>query len=96
MNIPVRFWFIINRLPFFFIKSYCASTNDPLNHLEQNKTNSNEDGLYVLLRPMKKSGCDSNGKIIRPQDDPRVPTKLRGMIMLETLPETCPVRTEQC
>lgn len=48
-----------------------------------------QDGLYVLLRPLKKSEVESE-RLNRPQDDPRIPSNLKSLVFTERLEETCP------
>lgn len=48
------------------------------------------DGLYILLKPLKrmKNGASSYTK--SPADDPRIPSNLRSMVLLDLPKQSCP------
>ncbi len=49
------------------------------------------DGLYILLKPLKKTKKDkANNTIGRPEDDPRIPSNLKSMVFKDTPKLTCP------
>lgn len=48
------------------------------------------DGIYVLLKPLKKSKGQVQHDVSAPENDPRVPSNLKSLVFKETLPETCP------
>lgn len=46
-----------------------------------------DDGLYILLRPLKKHEKQISTK---PEDDPRIPHNLRCLVFTDYIKETCP------
>lgn len=49
-----------------------------------------EDGLYILLKPLKKEKNVKKFKITPPENDPRIPSNLKKYVFKETFTESCP------
>lgn len=49
-----------------------------------------QDGIYVLLKPLKKTKGQVHIDVTAPENDPRVPSNLKSLVFKETPPETCP------
>lgn len=49
-----------------------------------------EDGLYILLKPLKKASKGEHLHHGAPEDDPRIPSNLKSMVFLDSPPTSCP------
>jgi hypothetical protein len=49
-----------------------------------------EDGLYILLKPLKKTKNEKCLYTESPQDDPRIPSQLKSMVFLDKPRLVCP------
>ncbi len=49
-----------------------------------------DDGLYILLKPIKRMKNGSVGYYKKPEDDPRIPSNLKSLVFSGKPKETCP------